>query len=76
MKVAVILGGSSFEREVSINTGKAVVRACKGNNYDTQAILIDGNYKKFLPLLKKVDIVFNALHGTLGEDGTIQKWLE
>ena len=34
------------------------------------------NYKKSLPLLKKVDIVFNALHGTLGEDGTIQKWLE
>ena len=32
--------------------------------------------KNFLPILKQADIVFNALHGTLGEDGTIQKWLE
>ena len=76
MKVAVILGGASFERDVSLKTGNAVVKACKNNNYDVEAVLIDKNYKKFLPLLKKVDIVFNALHGTIGEDGTIQKWLE
>tara|TARA_B100000073_G_scaffold343004_1_gene347057 strand:+ start:3682 stop:4572 length:891 start_codon:yes stop_codon:yes gene_type:complete len=76
MKIAVILGGSSAEREVSINTGKAVVKACKENNYDVHAVMIDENYKNSLPILKKVDLVFNALHGTLGEDGTIQKWLE
>ena len=76
MKVAVILGGLSFERDVSIKTGEAVVKACKDNNYDVQAVMIDKDYKKFLPVLKKVDIVFNALHGTLGEDGTIQRWLE
>ena len=76
MRVAVILGGASFERDVSLKTGKAVVEACKNNNYDVQALTIDRDYKKFLPLFKKVDIVFNALHGTLGEDGTIQKWLE
>ena len=76
MRVAVILGGSSSERDVSINTGKAVVEACKNNNYDVQAVMIDRNYKKFLSLFKKVDIVFNALHGALGEDGTIQRWLE
>ena len=76
MKVAVILGGASFERDVSLKTGKAVVKACKSNNYDVETVVIDKNYKKSLPLLKKVDIVFNALHGTLGEDGTIQKWLE
>jgi len=76
MKVAVILGGASFERDVSLKTGNAVVKACKNNNYDVESVLIDKNYKKFLPLLKKVDIVFNALHGTIGEDGTIQKWLE
>ena len=76
MKVAVILGGTSFERDVSLKTGKAVVKACKVNNYDVETVIIDENHKKFLPILKQADIVFNALHGTLGGDGTIQKWLE
>ena len=76
MKVAVILGGTSFEREVSLKTGEAVIEACRMNNYAVETVIIDKNYKNFLPILKKVDIVFNALHGTLGEDGTIQKWLE
>ena len=76
MKVAVILGGTSYERDVSLKTGKAVIEACRMNNYAVEAVTIDKNYKKFLPNLKQADIVFNALHGTLGEDGTIQKWLE
>lgn len=76
MKVAVILGGTSFERDVSLKTGKAVIKACKVNKYDVETVIIDENHKKFLPILKQADIVFNALHGTLGEDGTIQKWLE
>ena len=48
MKVAVILGGTSFERDVSLKTGKAVVEACKINNYDVETVIIDKNYKKFL----------------------------
>ena len=76
MKVAVIFGGTSFERDVSLKTGKAVVEACRANNYDVETVIIGENHKKFLPILKQADIVFNALHGTLGEDGTIQKWLE
>ena len=76
MKVAVILGGTSVERDVSLKTGKAVVEACRSNNYHVETVIIDKNHKKFLPILKQADIVFNALHGTLGEDGTIQKWLE
>ena len=76
MRVAVILGGTSYERDVSLKTGKAVFEACRINNFDVETVIIDENYKNFLPILKKVDIVFNALHGTLGEDGTIQKWLE
>ena len=76
MKVAVILGGTSFERDASLKTGKAVVEACRVNNYDVEAVIINENHKKFLPILKEADIVFNALHGTFGEDGTIQKWLE
>ena len=73
MKVAVILGGASHERNVSLKTGKAVVEACRVNDYDVETVIIDKNHKKFLPILKQADIVFNALHGTLGEDGTIQK---
>ncbi len=48
MKVAVILGGTSFERDVSIKTGNAVVEACRLNNYDVKTVIIDKNYKKFL----------------------------
>ena len=48
MKVAVILGGTSFERDVSLKTGKAVVKACKVNNYDVETLIIDENHKKFL----------------------------
>ena len=69
MKVAVILGGTSYEREVSLKTGKAVVEACRMNDYAVETVTIDKNYKKSLPILKKADIVFNALHGTLGEEG-------
>jgi len=76
MKVALVFGGASAEREVSIKTGKAVLQACKENNYDVDALLIDKNYEEVYPTLKKADIVFNALHGTFGEDGVLQKWLE
>ena len=60
MKVAVILGVTSYERDVSLKTGKAVVEACRMNNYAVEILTIDKNYKKFLPILKKVDIVFNS----------------
>ena len=76
MKVAVVLGGSSYERDVSIKTGEAVVKAFKNSEYDVRSVMIDEDYKKSLSILKEVDIVFNALHGTFGEDGTVQKWLE
>ena len=54
-------------KEMFLKTGKAVVEACRMNNYAVEILTIDKNYKKFLPILKKVDIVFNALHGTLGK---------
>jgi D-alanine-D-alanine ligase len=76
VKVAVIMGGASAEKDVSIKTGEAVVKACLANNFDVSPIVFDNNYKDYFQLLKEVDIVFNALHGAFGEDGTIQKWLE
>ena len=76
MKVAVIMGGPGAEKDVSIKTGKAVIKACVANDFDVTPIIINSDYKSSFKLLKEVDIVFNALHGTLGEDGTIQKWFE
>ena len=76
MRVAVIMGGSSAEKDVSIKTGEAVVRACLANGFEVYPIVFDDNYKDSFQLLRGVDIVFNGLHGTFGEDGAIQKWFE
>ena len=76
MKVSVLLGGTSAERDVSLKTGKAVLNACLELGLDAYSVDFVGDYKSIINDLKNSDIVFNALHGTIGEDGTIQKWLE
>ena len=76
MKVSVIMGGASAEREVSIKTGSAVIKACKELGYTATPIEFYDDYISLLTEIKLSDIVFNALHGTTGEDGTIQSWLE
>lgn len=74
-KVAVLLGGRSSEREVSIRTGQQISRALAEQGYavreiDTASRLVS-QLEEFLP-----DVVFIALHGKCGEDGTIQGLLE
>ena len=76
MKVSVLMGGTSSEREVSLKTGKAVISACLELGYETTSVDFNGDYDSILEDLKYSDIVFNALHGTFGEDGTIQSLLE
>ena len=76
MKIAVIMGGNSAEKDVSMKTGEAVYRACLANGFEVTPIVFDDNYKDAFHMLKGVDIVFNGLHGTFGEDGAIQKWFE
>ena len=76
MKVSVLMGGTSAEREVSLKTGKAVIKACLELGYETTPVNFNGDYNSILDDLKHSDIVFNALHGTVGEDGTIQSWLD
>ena len=76
MIISVLMGGSSAEREVSIKTGEAVIKACEELGHKTLSIDFYDDYKSVLATLKSSDIVFNALHGTIGEDGTIQAWLE
>ena len=74
-KVLVVLGGTSGERKVSLDSGRACIKAlkkigCKVSSFDPK--------KKSLSLInkKKVDIIFNALHGKDGEDGVVQSYFE
>jgi D-alanine-D-alanine ligase len=75
IRVAVVMGGPSAEREVSIESGQAVMRALTALGHDAQSLDFDG---RFVDALREIrpDVVFNALHGTGGEDGTIQGVLE
>ena len=70
------MGGPSEEREVSIATGKAVIDACLENGYTVTEFGFINDYKKHLKRLKTQNIIFNALHGGIGENGSIQKWLD
>ena len=70
------MGGISEEREVSLSTGKAVVEACQRIGFITTVIQFDYDYKSCLDNMKEQDIIFNALHGGIGENGKIQAWMD
>ncbi|NMG33412.1 D-alanine--D-alanine ligase [Azoarcus sp. TTM-91] len=74
-KVAVLFGGASAEREVSLMSGKAVLAALQGAGVDAHAF---DPAERDLHILKEegYDRVFIALHGRGGEDGTVQGALE
>lgn len=73
--VAVLLGGLSAEREVSLNSGKACADALEGEGYRVTRIDVDVDLAAKLADIKP-DVCFNALHGRWGEDGCIQGLLE
>ncbi|GAC1583088.1 MAG: D-alanine--D-alanine ligase [Candidatus Elarobacter sp.] len=75
MKVAVVMGGPSAEREVSIQSGNGVMRALATLGHESQSLDFDGRFVEALREIKP-DVVFNALHGPGGEDGTIQGILD
>lgn len=75
MKVAVLAGGMSRERDVSLRTGKAVREAVAKLGHEAVAIDPDRDVARRL-LDAAPDIVFIALHGRYGEDGTVQGLLE
>lgn len=74
-KVAVVMGGSSAEREISIKTGAGVMRAVQSLGYDAQSLDFD---RRFFDAIRELapDVVFNALHGPGGEDGHLQALLD
>ena len=76
-RVGVLVGGLSAERDVSLNTGKGVHAALVERGYDAVAIdWKDGTELTTLLRDARVDVVWNALHGTYGEDGAVQGLLE
>ena len=75
LHVVVLMGGWSAEREVSLMSGRGVAEALRGNGWSRVTELdMDRDVAARLAELKP-DVVFNALHGTPGEDGTVQGML-
>jgi D-alanine-D-alanine ligase len=83
LRVAVLYGGRSGEHEVSINSAKAIMQRMDPAKYEIIEYFIDKQGKwKPRPILPEpgaqpeIDVVFPVLHGTFGEDGTVQGLLE
>lgn len=75
LRVAVVMGGPSSEREVSIESGRGVMGALERLGYEGRSLDFD---QRFVEAIREIapDVVFNALHGPGGEDGTIQGILD
>ena len=73
--VAVLMGGWSVEREVSLNSGRACTEALEGEGYRVTAIDVGRDIVERLREVKP-EVCFNALHGRWGEDGCAQAILE
>ena len=73
--VLVVLGGTSGERAISLESGRACIKALKKKGYKVSSF--DPKIKNFnLIDKKKIDVIFNALHGRDGEDGIAQSYFE
>ena len=76
-RVAVLYGGMSAEREVSLASGRKVIDALRAAGFDVAPVLVGDDLRAVLRALDpQPDAVFNALHGRFGEDGAIQGVLD
>jgi len=78
LRVAIIAGGFSSEREISLLTGKNVAENLNSKKYSAKIYDLKNDFTRFFSdaQKKKFDLVFIALHGKYGEDGTVQGLLE
>ncbi len=75
LRIGVLMGGLSTEREISLRSGRAVCQALISKGYNAVAIDVGRDvYEKIMK--EKIDIAFIALHGKYGEDGAVQGLLE
>ncbi|MDX1679344.1 MAG: D-alanine--D-alanine ligase [Akkermansiaceae bacterium] len=72
-KIAVLMGGPGSEREVSLASGKAVLSALQGLGLDAVGVEVTDTSPE---LPEGTDLAFNVIHGTFGEDGGLQSYLE
>jgi D-alanine-D-alanine ligase len=76
-RVAVLYGGISAEREVSLSSGEQVILALRAAGFEVTPIEVGADLSAVIGALNpKPDAVFNALHGRFGEDGAIQGVLD
>ena len=75
MKVGVVMGGISSEREISFKSGEAVIDNLDKNKYEVVPVPIDKK-EDILEKVKGLDFALLALHGQFGEDGTVQSVLQ
>lgn len=75
MRIGVLMGGRSLERDISLRSGRRVCNALLQSGHDVIELDVD---ESFVPTLMrdKPDLVYIALHGKFGEDGTVQELLE
>ena len=76
IRVLVLAGGNSPEREVSERSGVSVAAALGQAGYEVTVADPADSFQTLLPALKSIDVVFPALHGAGGEDGQLQQFLE
>jgi len=84
LKVGVLMGGPSLEHEVSLNTGTVVLENLDKNKYEALPIRVDKDGQWFIngkptsleKAFRGFNVIFNALHGTFGEDGRVQALME
>ncbi len=73
--IGVLMGGMSAERDISLKSGRAVLRALRSRGYRAVAVEAGEDLPRALRA-RGVEVAFNALHGKFGEDGAVQGLLE
>lgn len=76
MKIAILMGGISSEREISLKSGEGIYESIDKEKYDVVKLIIDDKKDIFKKLTPDIDFAFLALHGKFGEDGCVQSILE
>jgi D-alanine-D-alanine ligase len=76
LQIAVLMGGVSSEREVSLRSGEGVARGLASRGHEVTRVVVDEDGPRALDALPPVDAAFVALHGRFGEDGGVQRMLE
>ncbi len=76
MKIAILCGGNSSERDISLRSGRAVAAALETKHYEVTVLDTQEEWEAIKHQMLLCDVAFPVLHGAGGEDGTIQRLLE